>query len=290
MPNQGFQTMPSPMVYQSSAPQFATFDAPTKKVNEDSLPAMPSWDDAQERRVEDTNHEEPAQGHGDDVEMGRVNSHNQNQQQRLGRGGYSQLSHGPASPVGSPPYGRPDEYFGGVAAVAGGVASHPYNSDLGTQQLGPTRQQSYPSDFQPAPSPAPTYATHDPQQNTLLAAGDRFVPGAASPSPDQYNRRPFNSNQSPPPSNFSRPQRQNSDNFSRPYAPTISTQYEPSNYPPSYRSPPPRRESQSGFGYPRASQDGGYENVNLNSPMAEQRPPSLLQVGRKPVMGSYREV
>ncbi|MCJ1273207.1 hypothetical protein MMC21_000996 [Puttea exsequens] len=44
--------------------RFAQFDAPTgKKVTADSLPAMPSWDHAQTRKVEE---------HSDDVEMGKL--------------------------------------------------------------------------------------------------------------------------------------------------------------------------------------------------------------------------
>ncbi|KAF1812714.1 hypothetical protein P152DRAFT_449414 [Eremomyces bilateralis CBS 781.70] len=41
---------PAPMQY-DNRPQFATFDS-SKNVNEDSLPAMPSWDSAHSRKVE----------------------------------------------------------------------------------------------------------------------------------------------------------------------------------------------------------------------------------------------
>jgi hypothetical protein len=53
-------------------PQFATFESPSRPVNEDALPAMPSWGDARDRHVEV---EEPApvpQKRGD-MEMDRLN-------------------------------------------------------------------------------------------------------------------------------------------------------------------------------------------------------------------------
>ncbi|KAK4694362.1 hypothetical protein P7C71_g3212, partial [Lecanoromycetidae sp. Uapishka_2] len=67
MPYQGYQPANNP----NNAPppygepaRFAQFDAPTgQKVTADSLPAMPSWDTAQSRRVE-----EP----GEDVELGKL--------------------------------------------------------------------------------------------------------------------------------------------------------------------------------------------------------------------------
>ena len=67
MPYQGYQPANNP---QNAPPsygepaRFAQFDAPSgNRVNADSLPAMPSWDTAQSRRVEDS---------GDDVEMGKL--------------------------------------------------------------------------------------------------------------------------------------------------------------------------------------------------------------------------
>ena len=68
-PYQGYQPANSPHGYRP--PQFAQFDTGRNrntiggKVNEDSLPAMPSWDNATERKVFDETHEE-------DVEMGKL--------------------------------------------------------------------------------------------------------------------------------------------------------------------------------------------------------------------------
>jgi hypothetical protein len=66
----GYQQPTQPMMYGASGgyrgPQTATFDAPTKQgaatgYNEDALPAMPSWDQAQSRHV-----------HDEDVEMEKL--------------------------------------------------------------------------------------------------------------------------------------------------------------------------------------------------------------------------
>jgi len=68
-PYQGYQPANSPHGY--APPQFAQFDASRDrntmggKVNEDSLPAMPSWDNAKDRKVLDESHE-------DDVELGKL--------------------------------------------------------------------------------------------------------------------------------------------------------------------------------------------------------------------------
>ncbi|KAL5118985.1 hypothetical protein ACEQ8H_003114 [Pleosporales sp. CAS-2024a] len=51
-------------------PQFATFDSPSKPVNEDALPAMPSWGDARERHVEVK--EEPMPQKQGDMEMDQL--------------------------------------------------------------------------------------------------------------------------------------------------------------------------------------------------------------------------
>jgi hypothetical protein len=246
--NQGFQPIPSPMIYNNQPPQFATFDSPSGRIHEDSLPAMPSWDTAQKRRVED---ESAVQAYGEDVEMERLGQP-QPYQQRVGGNGYNQVPNGPATPALSP-YDQSTEYFGAGAATA--TTSNRYNSGLGGQHLG---------NFQNTPlSPAPTYATNAPEYN---AATDRFAPGFVSPSPEQYNR---NYTHSPPQPH----------NFSTPYAPTISTRYEPSEneYQGQNVSPTQRRAPQA-FGYPSLS------------PTSQQPPPSLLQAGRRPVNGSLREV
>lgn len=63
-PYQGYQHANSAPPPYGEPPRFAQFDAPSgKKITEDSLPAMPSWDTAQSRRVEEET---------EDVEMGHL--------------------------------------------------------------------------------------------------------------------------------------------------------------------------------------------------------------------------
>jgi hypothetical protein len=52
-------------------PQFATFESPRKPVNEDALPAMPSWGDARDRHVE--YEEQPVPQKKGDMELDRLN-------------------------------------------------------------------------------------------------------------------------------------------------------------------------------------------------------------------------
>jgi len=254
-PHSGFQPVPAPMAYQqANTPQWATFDTSSnKKIDEDSLPPMPSWDTAQTRRVEDLS--EPGHQPNGDLEMGRLSS----QPQRMTRGGYSQVPSGLPVSLSSPTlrHNVPAENFNGVGTT------HPYNSDLGAQRLG--HGSGYDGSgydgSQPSPlSPAPTYHT-----NPLSVAADhntdRFAAGAASPSPAEYNRTHFQSS----------------------YEPSVSTRYEATEYPPSTAHMP----------YPTTSPPVGERGASFGyqPPAAlQQRPPSFLQIGRKAVRGSMREI
>ncbi|OAP61954.1 hypothetical protein AYL99_04157 [Fonsecaea erecta] len=240
-----------------SAPQFATFDDPSTKrmINEDSLPPMPSWDTATKRRVEDTS-EPPQQNANGDLEMRRLDA-----QPQRARGGYNSVPNRPMSPISQNPH--PDYLHNGAPGM-----NHPYNSDLGDQRLLGNNGQG---NFQAVPlSPPPTYRSNS-AAPSVASNSDRFAAGAASPSSYQYNRNP-------PPQSGYQPS----------YAPNnaASTRYEPpQNDYSSHRismpkpfnpgpSPPPAQAP-----YP----------VSEASPY-EPRPPSFLQVGRKPVTGSMREV
>ena len=129
------QPAPAPYQYQSAAPpqytatpQYAQFDAPSKggyrSVNEDSLPAMPAWETATSRKVEDHDREDEA------VEMSKLDT--QQAQPMLPRV--------TMTPV-ELPYGR-----------------DPYARDLGVPQTYDNRgygQQQNPYAYNPAPAPAP---------------------------------------------------------------------------------------------------------------------------------------
>ena len=61
-PYQGYQPTPAPYYAAPTVPQFATFDT-SRKVNADSLPAMPSWDTSASKRVPDANQPEELEMH-----------------------------------------------------------------------------------------------------------------------------------------------------------------------------------------------------------------------------------
>ncbi|OAL25001.1 hypothetical protein AYO20_10535 [Fonsecaea nubica] len=255
-PYQGYQPTPSPMAYGNpNAPQFATFDDPSTKrmINEDSLPPMPSWDTATKRRVEDTS-EPPHQNANGDLEMGRLDT----QPQRM-RGGYNSVPNGPMSPISSNP--QQDYPRNGTGM------NHSYNSDLGDQRLLSNNSQE---NFQAVPlSPPPTYRSNS-QAPSVTSGSDRFIAGTASPSPYEYNRGPLPQ---------TGPQ--------YPYAPNnaMNNRYEP---------------PQNDYNSHRISMPKPYNPVPsppMQAPYPEStaspydaRPPSFLQVGRKAVRGSTREV
>ncbi|OAL24506.1 hypothetical protein AYO22_05295 [Fonsecaea multimorphosa] len=255
-PYQGYQPAPSPMAYGNpNVPQFATFDDPSTKrmINEDALPPMPSWDTATKRRVEDTS--EPLQPNANgDLEMGRLDS-----QPQRARGGYNSVPNGPMSPIS--PHPQSDYLHNGAGM------NHSYNGDLGDQRLlGNNGQDS----FQPVPlSPPPTYRSNS-QAPSVTSSSDRFIAGAANPSPYEYSRGP---------------QRQSG--YQHSYAPTsdVSTRYEPSQS--DYSSH--RISMPKPFNPVPSSQVQAPYPESVASPY-EARPPSFLQVGRKPISGSMREV
>jgi hypothetical protein len=227
-PYQGYQPAPNPPAYEP--PKFATFDAPSKngKIDEDSLPAMPSWDTAASRRIEDTSADE-------DMEMGSLGTGAGPQIAHENRGHYSEISDYPASPHGN-----------GPADYRGANMTHLYGSDLGTQRLaaegtgypgygsGPTAGASHmqgPSYDGPSPYRSGAQAGYfqEPQDASFHAS---------SPAPTYHTYPP-----------------------TQPYSPTDSTRYAPT----------------TAIG-------------SMNVSPTQVRPPSLLQVGRKPLPGSGREV
>ena len=247
-PYQGYQPTPAPM-YQG--PHTATFDS-SKKINDDSLPAMPSWDTARTHRVEDMSMAE--QKHTEDLEMGHMGPQHTGYNSRSG---YNQVPNGPVSPTS--PIHSQQGYFN--------QPPDSYHSDLGAQRMGQTN--SY-NDFDRAPlSPAPTYHTNP---TSGLAATDRFAPGANSPSPYQYQNQPTHSPLYAPSTN-------------------LSTRYEQTDYNSTHHhqsvSPPLMAGGRPpSFGH--GAYDHAYDSGHI-SPQ-NQRPPSLLQIGRKAVPGSNREI
>jgi hypothetical protein len=283
-PYSGYQP-PAAMAPAYGAPQTARFESDTK--GGDALPAMPSWDNAVSHRVE----VHDPQPKPEDVEMGRLNPHS-------ARNGYDQVPLSPTSPTHAiPGYFPPGVIAGGAAAGATGYGS---SSDLGNQRLNQQhtgyRGVEYDQPTVPT-SPAPTYQTHAHQPS-----GDRFIAGAASPSPygyqtqqqtqhgngspynhespyqDDYNNRSFS-----PPAPTPR-----SNTFSPPPAGTMPTSnsYNSFNSTPSQYATPYEAPQQHSYGYSNNVTSPTYHEAEASG----ARPPSLLQVGRKAVPGSTREV
>ena len=250
-PYQGYQPAPTaPPIYQPSG--FATFETPSKgRIHEDSLPAMPSWDTATSRKVED-------QSETNDMEMGHLASQPRyttgiaTNGARTGRDGYSQIADQPSSPFGN-----------GPAAYQGADTTHAYVSDLGTQRL--AAQDIGYGGYNSGAAASSSYA-----QNQY---SDRPLYGARPPSyrtspPSEYGQGSYGQGSLPPMNRLSMP---NAAAYNNSYiapqsppaqwSPTESTRYAPTTIAESQHISPT-----------------GY------------RPPSLLQAGRKPVPGSGREV
>ena len=123
---QGYQPANQPPPYGNQPPQFAQFDAPsqpygpTRKIGEDSLPAMPSWNQAQSRKIEE-----------DDVEMGHIDLQKNGLMNNAssadvshGPHGYSEVENHPVKEnYTGPDFGAVDTSYGGAGA---GAAQHPY--------------------------------------------------------------------------------------------------------------------------------------------------------------------
>lgn len=232
---------------------------------------MPSWDNATTHRVEVN---EPAPRKNQDVEMGHLNP-------RQARGGHDQPLLSPASPTG---------------AVPGYFANHspdPYQSstEIGTTRMTP-QHTGYNQGFEPAPipaSPAPTYQTHVHQPSS----GDRFMAGAVSPAPHHYQQQPepnYHSSNSPAYYNdhhdsYNYPTNRDN-NFSPPPAGTATAHsYAPRSN--TFSPPPAGTMPAASHGYQSYDYAPAFE---AQTSPKDARPPSLLQVGRKAVPGSRREV
>jgi hypothetical protein len=129
-------------------PQTATFDAPTKngKYNEDALPAMPSWDQANSRHVQD-----------EDVEMEKLDQHSAQQESLLNK------QHGGGRYYNSPP----QQDTAGDLGMAQAGPYHDYNAHQQYAATSPTLTA-------PTSMYAPTYHT---QPQTAYGASPPSVYG-----------------------------------------------------------------------------------------------------------------
>ena len=164
--------------YGYTGPQTARFDAPSNKkntYNEDALPAMPSWDQAQSHRIEDHEH---------DVEMEKLN-HNSAQEESL-------LPRNDAGAMGSGRYynNQSQNHVGQEAGDLGTMQAGPYHNYDDHQQfvgspVSTTHHSMYPPTYHTrpqssvynggyAPSVAPSYHTTAPN---IVSPVQQSMPG-----------------------------------------------------------------------------------------------------------------
>lgn len=210
-PYQGYQPAPPPPSYEP--PQFARFDVSKKgKVNDDALPAMPSWDTASERKIP------KVEQHADeDMEMGRLDPlHAQQAPMLAAHNGTTSPRPGHAE-MDSSPYRQHGGYDGGDLG-----------SPYGRQESGVAYGGAYPQRHG-------QWQQQQPQQAFGRGYGGRSGYEA--------------------------------------YTPSESTEFEP----------PSVAQRGDGGVYSPASLPAGRQ-------YADVRPPSGLQVGRKAVPNSWRDV
>lgn len=165
-PNPTYQASPAPPVYRGAV-QTATFDnskSPAAKVDEDALPAMPTWAGATDKRIEDHN------SHPEDVEMEPLNPQGQVPDRKQGAG--TPLSHGSAYADYPPDRGTP------VAGYRGFNPTDPY----ARRSPGPAAALAATQD---------PYGRRSPGVTSPVDPYGRRSPGLASPTPavDPYGRR-----------------------------------------------------------------------------------------------------
>jgi len=360
-PNPTYQAPPAPPVYRG-ANTTAIFDSSSKSgatsmVNEDSLPAMPTWAGAVDKRVEDHTHE--------DVEMEPLNP--PDRRQGAGTPGHpgTALSDYPPD-RGTPlagyrgfnptdPYARRSP--GPAAALA--ATQDPYGRRspgaphaLNTSPIDPYGRRS-PGLASPAAAAVDPYDRRSPGLASAMDPYGRRSPGALTPSPvDPYNRRSpgptspvgvpmasspyehqpyqqpyddyntggYHALTSPSPVAAYNPQT----NYSPvPMALTPSTEprsqtlgftrqpsFGSSQYPPTYTSQPPYRDTSPSIpnsppppfqsqapseytpynGQAHAPQEQTHQYGLAISEPSRDRPPSLLVSGRKPAPNTFRDV
>ena len=247
-PYQGYQPTPNP-AYQppgggAAAPaQFATLDVNRKggKVNEDALPAMPSWDQAKEHKVYEEQGLE--QNHKDDgVEMGVLDPQQAQKEPMLANdnaqahnahtepGGYRDSEMGPGNAqlgqYAQPPYHQQHP----LIATNQPNIQHPSspmdynnNSDLGaagplSSTYGSSSYNNAPYTHQMPTSPSSPNKYHSPNSFIQHPQNQQQYPYH---NPQQQQQQ--HSESPPPPSTLNQPTAYSN------YAPSsISTKYEPS--------------------------------------------------------------
>lgn len=251
--NDVYRPPPGPPVYRGA--QVARFNSPTSppaaKVNEDALPAMPSWNDAVTRRVEDDSPQ-------DAMEMEPLNPAHQDYQRVQSPGRFNSPGQMGVPPIrtqtSSPGYFHASSPYDDERQYNHG-SSGPYNQhgSSGPYNQGTTSPYDLANDYSPR-----SFSRPMPRNQAPYSSQPQYstMPTAMSPSTEIPRHLPY-----------------------RQPSPGISSMPPP----PSYRgispnpptSPPPPFSATNPV--PLEVSDPG-------------RPPSILQSGRKPVPNSYRDV
>lgn len=253
---------------------------PGSKINEDALPAMPTWDNAVTRRVEDTSPDDDA------MEMTPLNPSAQQQrqqpppqQQQYGmmpaarRNGAPYNSEMPAYGASHPgPYQQSTPAYG-YAPYDSHAAQPGRNSPSTAQALSPSPSSPYEDysygNYPPQPAQAHSFMPLPQQQHHHHHHQYDPVPQAMSPSADMPSHTAF---------------QQQQPSFGATPPPTYVSDYHSGQPQPAYRSYSPAHSAHPASPPPPFSSAPEHE---LDEP---GRPPSLLQSGRKPVPRSWRDV
>jgi hypothetical protein len=292
--NDPYRPPPGPPVYrgaqvsapQVSAPQVARFDSPTSpaaaKVNEDALPAMPSWNDAVTRRVEDDTPQ-------DAMEMEPLNPAHQDHQRVQSPGRFNSPGQMGVPPIrtqtsspgyfhASSPYDEERQYNHGSSGPYNQGTTSPYNR-------------------------ANQHGSSGPYNQGTTSPYDRANQHGSSGPYNQSTTSPYDRANDYTPRSFSRPMPRNQAPYpSQTQYSTMPTALSPSTETPRhlpYRQPSPGMSSMpsppSYRGYSPNPPTSPPPPFSATNPVPLEvsdpgRPPSILQSGRKPVANSYRDV
>ncbi|KAI9046123.1 uncharacterized protein KD926_003961 [Aspergillus affinis] len=327
--NDPYKPSPSPATGYRGA-QVARFDSPSSpshgKFNEDALPAMPTWDNAVNRRVEDSD------PHSEAMEMEPLNAANKPPHRtpsapRSNASGYNGAGYNGSeygSDYNDSSYNGGGHHGPGYMGVpplrTGGSGFHPesrahdipraytpHSPAVGSPApMLPYEQQPY-HDYSPAngagpwDSRSPVPRTYTPQPQ-YMAMGPAMSPAAEAPRPIPYRQpspgfaqTPMGHSISPMDGPRPIPYRQPSPGFNQA---SMGQSISPMDGP----RPVPYRQPSPGF-----NQAPVYQAMSPSIPSSPPppftataaphemtadsgRPPSLLQSGRKPAPNSYRDV
>lgn len=292
-------------------PQYAKFESPSRAVNEDALPAMPSWSDAKSTRVEETVIPEKR----GDLEMDRLD-HNGGATSAAAVG-YARRSPGP-SPIQRSPthdnYGFPPDYqndsfvsaapqrnqhtspgpyggqynryeddYRGVTPVSS--ISPVHSAGAGYERRAPNDGYAQPySQTGPRRSPGPSHGYDAPEYNNYSTpANARGYDGPVYPNEPVEMPSPVGNRTHSPQ-----------------YAPSGSTRYEPVELPSPVAAHHPQgpyeAPASTRYDHPAALYPGQQTYTPEPEPSYSSQPsyqayqPQETGVMRKPVQGSWKEV